>query len=83
MAADSSFRSTETGFTFQSVASTNWQEDSSGAEANRVAVMEQFVERNGVCPDGYGVTDRDVIRRPATALGVTTLADIIYTAECL
>ncbi len=82
LARSSSFSPSADGFTFQSQASTNMQEDSSGAERNRIAVLEGFLKRNDICPSGYTVINRQVINRPKTMLGVKTLKDIIYTGRC-
>lgn len=82
LAQGSSFTPTAGGFSYRAAASTNMQEDSPGAERNRIAVLEGYLKRNAICPNGYTVTDRQVINRPKTFLGVTTLKDIIYTGTC-
>ncbi|MCC4254123.1 hypothetical protein LL251_17060 [Sphingobium naphthae] len=82
LAAESGFEPTDEGFVFKTKAYTDMQEDSSGAEANRIKIMDDFARRNSVCPSGYNIDRREVIRRPKTALGISTLADIHYHASC-
>lgn len=82
LARSSTFFPAEDGFVFKSEASTNMQEDSSGAERNRILVMEGYLKRNDVCSIGYVIVSRQVINRPKTFLGVKTLKDIIYTGRC-
>lgn len=82
LSSHDSFTRTADGFVYVSHTSTNMQEDSSGAEKNRLIVMQRFVERNGLCPTGYTVIDRAVLNRPKTSLGVSTLKDITYTGRC-
>lgn len=82
LARSSTFSPTEDGFIFKSEASTNMQEDSSGAERNRIMVLEGYLKRNDTCPTGYVIASRQVINRPKTFLGVKTLKDIIYTGRC-
>lgn len=82
LASASQFTPGQNGFTFVAEANTNMQEDNPKAEAQRLLVMSQFNERNGTCANGYTVADRAVARRPPTALGVKTLAQITYRARC-
>ncbi len=78
----SNFMPVDGGFTYKAIANTNMQEDSPGAERNRIAVLEGYLKRNAVCPSGYTITNRRVINKPKTWLGVTTLKDIYYEGRC-
>lgn len=72
----------ESGFTFTAPTSTNMQQDSDGAERQRLRVMSEFAARNGTCPKGYQITSRHWIARPKTAIGVGTLGTLVYSARC-
>lgn len=82
MANDSRFTPTADGFVFQTVASASWQEDNADAERMRLSVLQSFLSRNQTCPSGHDIISRQVVRRPATMLGVKTGADIVYTGRC-
>ena len=82
LAAETLFIPTPDGFTFRAPAYTNLREDSPEAEVRRLTVLRRFVERNGTCPGGFDIVNREVIWRPATSLGVRTGADIIYSGRC-
>lgn len=78
----SHIRATNDGFVFQTFADTAYQDNDPGAESHRLASLERFALTNGLCPNGWTITDRQAIKKPATIIGVDTRRDVYYTARC-
>ena len=78
----SGIRPTEGGFVFRTIADTIYQEDDPEAERDRMNALGRFVEANALCPEGYEIVERQVVRRPPTFIGIDTLRDIYYTGTC-
>lgn len=83
MTAQSRIEPTPSGFAFWTRANASWPEGSEHYESLRLQVMRQFATANGLCPGGYSVRDRQVIRRPAGLLGIDAERDITYRAHCV
>lgn len=78
----SEIRPTDGGFVFRTFADTVYQEDDPEAEQDRTNALARFVEANALCPEGYEIVERQVVKRPPTWIGIDTLRDIYYTGAC-
>lgn len=67
----------ETAFRYEAKADLIYPLDSAGAEADRIAWLEQYLRDNGVCPGGYRIADRRsvLVRGP--------IHQIYYDGVCL
>ena len=75
----SSFQPAENGAVFRARANHTYPEDSERAERMRRRWLDETMQTNQLCPNGYEVAKRQVVAVPH-ALG--TLYDIYYHARC-
>lgn len=63
-------------YVYKAYADAYWTVDGEGAEKARMAGLETRLSMNGLCPAGYSVSDRRVIKAGGPH------HDIFYTVAC-
>ncbi len=67
-------------FEYKAAADAAYPEDSESAEAKRHQWLERYLADNGLCPNGYEITQRRAVHRFRGLLG--SLVDIFYVGRC-
>ena len=70
----------QSAFEYKAIADVLYPEDSESAEAKRHQWLERYLADNGLCPNGYEITQRRAVHRFRGLLG--TIVDIFYVGRC-
>ncbi len=67
-------------FRFQTFADVTWPESSEEAESARLKVLRERLGDNGLCADGFSITERKAALKYKGLLG--DVYDLIYYGRC-
>ena len=67
-------------FTYRARAGGTYRLDDPEAEATRIRWLAQYLGDNGLCANGYEITDRETVVVTTGMFG--GMQDVIYRGEC-
>lgn len=67
-------------FRYQAAADAFYPSDSATAEADRIAWLEGYLHDSAFCPDGYAITERNVVKISDGLFGA--MEQVNYEGRC-
>jgi|GEM_PF-2646622 len=68
-------------FRYEAFANSSYPHDDLAAEKTRVKWLEQFLNDNDYCPDGYRINERKAVLKMKGSVG--DIYDLFYYGSCL